>query len=361
MLCLQTIVIKIGSAVINNEDKTLNSKVLSHLAEQIAELHEEGHRVILVSSGAVAAGRGICDVSSERRRKVRRQIYAGLGQAKLMWKYSKVFEDHDIPISQCLITRDNFADRAEFENLITTLQACLKFRIIPIINENDIIANNGVNFGGNDLIASLIAVAVKADKLIILSDIEAFYDKDPNKNPDAKAIHIVDQVTDEIMKSCGGSSSSMGLGGMIPKMQAIKIATEAGVKTFLGKGTAKRILHDVVDTKKPVGTYFRAQSQGKKNKRFKHWLKYCALPNGTVTVDEGAAKAIRKHKSLLMVGIKEWSDGFQANDSVYIVDEHNEHIAIGKVMYSSTALKEAREQQKDLKVVVHTDHISLED
>ncbi len=360
MYCIQTIVIKIGSSVINNEDKTLNTKVVTHLAQQIAELYEEGHQVILVSSGAVAAGRGICNVSSERRRKVRRQIYAGLGQAKLMWKYSKIFEDHEIPISQCLITRDNFADRNEFENLITTLEACLKYRIIPIVNENDIIANNGVNFGGNDLIAALIAAAVKADKLIILSDIEAFYDKDPHKNKDAKAIHIVDEVTEEIMKSCGGSSSSMGLGGMIPKMQAIKIATEAGVKTFLGKGTAKKILHNLVDTKKPVGTYFRAQSGKKKNKRFKHWLKYCALPNGTICVDEGAASAIRKHKSLLMVGIKEWSDGFLAHDSVYIVDEHNEHIAIGKVNYSSRELSEAKENNKDLKVIIHTNNLSLE-
>jgi glutamate 5-kinase len=360
MFCIQTIVIKIGSAVINNEDKTLNSKVVTHLAEQIAELYEEGHQVILVSSGAVAAGRGIRDVSDEKRRKVRRQIYAGLGQAKLMWKYSKVFEEHNIPISQCLITRDNFADRNEFENLITTLKACLKYRIIPIINENDIIANNGVNFGGNDLIAALIAVAVKSDKLIILSDIEAFYDKDPNKNIDAKAIHVVDEVTNEIMKSCGGSSSSMGLGGMIPKMQAIKIATEGGVKTFLGKGTNEKILHELVDTKKPVGTYFRPKSGLKKDKRLKHWLKYCALPSGAITIDEGAAAAVKKHKSLLMVGIKEWSDGFKAKDSVYIMDEHNEQIATGKVNFSSLELEEARESGKDLKVVVHTDHLSLE-
>jgi glutamate 5-kinase len=360
MYCIQTIVIKIGSAVINNEDKTLNTKVVTHLAQQIAELYEEGHQVILVSSGAVAAGRGICDVSKEKRRKVRRQIYAGLGQAKLMWKYSKIFEDHEIPISQCLITRDNFADRNEFENLITTLEACLKYRIIPIINENDIIANNGVNFGGNDLIAALIAAAVKADKLIILSDIDAFHDKDPNKNVDAKAIHVVDKVTEEIMKSCGGSSSSMGLGGMIPKMQAIKIASEAGVKTFLGKGTAKKILHDLVDTKKPVGTYFRAQATSKKNKRFKHWLKYCALPTGTISIDDGAAKAVNNNKSLLMVGIKEWSDGFHTNDSVYIMNEQNEHIAIGKVNYSSSELREARKSGKDLKVIVHVDNLSLE-
>ena len=121
MYCIQTIVIKIGSAVITNPDKSLNTKVVTHLAEQIAELYEEGHQVLIVSSGGVAAGRGIRDVSTERRRKVRRQVYAGLGQAKLMWKYSKIFDKHHIPISQCLITRDNFADRAEFDNLINTL------------------------------------------------------------------------------------------------------------------------------------------------------------------------------------------------------------------------------------------------
>lgn len=358
MYCIQTIVIKIGSAVITSPDKSLNTKVLTHLAEQIAELHEEGHQVILVTSGGVAAGRGILDVSKEKRRKVRRQIYAGLGQAKLMWKYSKVFEKHNIPISQCLITRDNFADRAEYENLITTLEAYLKFRIIPIINENDTIANNGVNFGGNDLLASLIAASVKADKLIILSDIDAFYDKDPHKNPDANAIHVVDEVTDEILQQCGGSSSSVGLGGMIPKMQAIKISTEAGIKTFLGKGTAKRILHDLVDTKKPIGTYFRPQ-KAKSKRRFKHWLQYCALPNGTITVDEGAAKALKKHKSLLLVGVKELSDGFQAGDTIFIVNEHNEPVGTGKVNYSSQDIKQAIKENGDMKIIIHADNLSV--
>lgn len=357
MLCIQTIVIKIGSAVLTNEDKSLNLKVLKHLAEQIAKLYEEGHQVLLVSSGAVAAGRGIQDFSDEKNRQVRKQIYAGLGQAKLMWKYHSVFSKHNIPISQCLITRDNFSERVEFDKLIKTVEGYLRFRVIPILNENDIVANNEVNFGGNDLLAALTAAAIKADKLIILSDIDALYDKDPHKNKKANAIHIVDEIDEKIEKMCGGSSSSIGIGGMIPKIRAIKIATEAGVKTFMGQGIAKNILHDVVDTKKPVGTYFRPKKG--RTSRFKHWLKYCSLPSGTVTIDDGAVAALKKRKSLLMVGIKELSDGIDAKDTVYIVDIHNNPIGTGKIDFSSEAIKTAIKEKKKLGVVVHSDNISL--
>lgn len=357
MLCIQTIVIKIGSAVLANKNKSLNEKVLKHLAEQISKLYEEGHQILLVSSGAVAAGRGVKDFRDEKRRQVRKQMYAGLGQAKLMWKYHSVFSKHKIPISQCLITRDNFSDRVEFNKLIKTLESYLRFRVIPILNENDLVANNEVNFGGNDLLAALTAAAIRADKLIILSDIDALYDKDPHKNKDAKAIHIVEEIDRKIERMCGGSSSSIGIGGMILKIRAIKIATEAGVKTFMGKGTAKNILHDVVDTKKPVGTYFKPNS--KKSSRFKNWLKYCSLPSGTITIDDGATEALKKRKSLLMVGIKEISDGIEAKDTVYIVDLHNNPIGTGKITFSSEAIKQAKKEKEKLGVIVHSDNISL--
>lgn len=358
MYCVQTIVIKIGSAVLTKKDKSLNEKVLAHLAEQIAVLHEEGHQVLLVSSGAVAAGRGIIDASDERRRQVRRQMYAGLGQASLMKKYSRVFQEHNIPIAQCLLTRDNFADRAEFNNLMNTLRGYLRFRVIPILNENDIIANNGVKFGGNDLLAALTASSLQADKLIILSDVDALYDKDPHQNPGAQRLHVVETIDESIEKLCGGSSSSIGLGGMITKMAALKIATESGIKCFLGKGTKKNILHDLVDTDKPIGTYFKPK-KGKKGSRFKNWLKYCSLPSGTVIVDEGAASALKKHKSLLMVGIKDLSDGISEQDTVYIVDEHNKPIGTGKINFSSQQIKLAMKTGKNLKVVVHADHLSV--
>src|SRR3990172_2642343 len=313
MLCIQTIVLKIGSAVLTNENKSINDEVLTHLAEQIATLYKEGHRIILVTSGAVASGKGIVDLTGEKSRLVRKQMYAGLGQAILMHKYQNIFAKHRIPIAQCLITRDNFADRAEYKNLINTLEGYLKYRVLPILNENDIVANTEVNFGGNDFLASLVAISIRADKFIILSDIDALYDKDPQKNPDAQAIHVVEKITPQIEKMCGGSSSTIGLGGMISKVQAIKMASESGIRTFLGKGISPNILHDLVDTKNPVGTYFKAQ-KGKTN-RFKHWLKYCSLPKGTISIDDGAVKAINEGKSLLMVGIKELSDGIEKNDT----------------------------------------------
>lgn len=358
MLCIQKIVIKIGSAVLTNPDKSLNQKILKHLAEQISELYEEGHQILMVSSGAVASGRNIIDFSDEKRRQVRRQMYAGLGQGHLMWKYHNVFSKHNIPIAQCLITRDNFADRTEFQNLVTTLEGYLRFRVIPILNENDIIANNGVTFNGNDFLAAMTAVAIKADKLIILSDIDSLYDKDPRLNPDAKPIHIVEKIDKELEKKCGGSSSSMGLGGMIAKVQAIKIASEAGIKTFLGRGTDRNILHNLVDTMKPVGTYFKPQKT-KRPSRFKDWLKHFSMPKGTLMVDDGAAGALKKRKSLLLVGIKEISDGVESKDTVYIVNSHNEPIGTGKINYSSAEIKEAMKTGKKLKTVIHCDNLTI--
>lgn len=285
-------------------------------------------------------------------------MYAGLGQATLIKKYTNVFSEHEIPVAQCLLTRDNFADRAEFNNLMNTLRGYLRFRVIPILNENDIIANNGVKFGGNDLLAALTAASLQADKLIILSDVDALYDKDPHQNSDAQRLHTVETIDENIEKLCGGSSSSIGLGGMITKISAIKIATESGIKCFLGKGTQKNILHDLVDTDKPIGTYFKAK-KGKQASRFKNWIKYCSLPSGTIIVDDGAATALRKHKSLLMVGIKAISDGIEAGDSVYIVDEHNKPIGTGKINFSSQQLKLAMKTKKNLKVVIHADHLSV--
>ncbi|MDF2379534.1 MAG: glutamate 5-kinase [Candidatus Gracilibacteria bacterium] len=358
MLCIQTIVIKIGSAVLTKKNKSLNIKVLKHLAEQIAELHQEGHRVLLVSSGAVAAGKGIIDaLSKEKRRAIRRHMYSGLGQSKVTQAYQEVFDAHKIPVAQVLITRDNFAEKTEFENLMSTLEGYLKCRVIPILNENDIIANNKKNFGGNDLLAALTAASIRADKLIILSDIDCLYDKDPNLNKNATPIHIVEKITPEIEKMCGGSTSGIGLGGMISKIRAIKIAQESGIKCFMGKGTKKNILHNVVDTKKPVGTYFKPVQ--KKQARFKHWLKYCSLPKGTITVDEGASKALKKRKSLLFVGVKAISDGVDVKDTVLIVNEHNEPIGTGKINYTSKEIKKALRKKENLKVIIAADQLSL--
>jgi len=358
MYCIQKIVIKIGSAVLTNPDKSLNEKILKHLAEQISELYEEGHQVLVVSSGAVASGRNIIDFSDEKRRQVRRQMYAGLGQGHLMWKYHNVFSKHKIPIAQCLINRDNFADRQEFQSLMNTLEGYLRFRVIPILNENDIISNDEITFNGNDFLAAMTAVALKADKLIILSDIDSLYDKDPRLNPNAKPIHVVEKIDAELERKCGGSSSSMGLGGMIAKVQAIKIASEAGIKTFLGRGTDPNILHNLVDTMKPVGTYFKPQKT-KKPSRFKHWLKYFSMPKGTVMVDDGAAAALKKKKSLLMVGLKEISDGIESKDTVYIVNTHNEPIGTGKINYSSAEIKDAVKNGKNLKVIIHCDNLTI--
>ncbi len=358
MLCLQTIVIKIGSAVLSNPDKSLNEQVLTHLAKQIAKLFEEGHRILIVSSGAVASGRGIRDFSDEKRRQVRRQMYAGIGQAKLLWKYQQVFSAHEIPIAQALITRDNFADQLEHANLITTLEGYLRFRVIPILNENDVISNRGVNFGGNDFLAALTAVSIKADKLIMLSDVDCLYDKDPRSQSDAKPIAQVEKISAEIMAMAGASSSAVGLGGMVSKLQAIKIATEAGIKTFLANGTAPNILGKIVDTREIVGTYFKPLHNAKAH-RFKHWLRYCSLPKGHMTLDDGAVQAVRNRKSLLLVGVKDISPGFGANDAVLLLSLKGEPVGIGRPKYGSERIRAAIESKENLGLIIHADQLGV--
>ncbi|MDP3975855.1 MAG: glutamate 5-kinase [bacterium] len=357
-----TIVIKIGSALLSTPERKLNIAHLKHMVEQVADLHKDGHKLVLVSSGAVLSGRDVANFEKEKRLPLRRQMYAALGQANLMREYSKAFSEHDILAAQSLITRENFADREEHNNLVSMLQGLLDHRVVPILNENDAVANLHVNFGGNDLLCALTAASLKADRLIILTNVDHLYDKDPTKNKDATPICEVKKITPEIERLCAPSSNTLSIGGMLTKIQAAKIATESGIATYFANGLQKNILKMIMKEVEKgrttcIGTYFKPQA--KHTSKLKYWLKHCSLPKGTITIDDGATKALKSHKSLLFVGVRDLSDGFEKGDTVTIVDLHNQPVGTGQVNYSSEHMKKAMETKKNLQVVVHIDNMSV--
>lgn len=370
------IVLKIGSALLSTNDRKLNIPHLRHFVAQIADLHKEGHKIVLVSSGAVLAGRGLVNFEKEKRRYVRRQMYAALGQANLMREYYKAFSEHGIFAAQALITRENFADRNEYKNLVDMLQSLLDHNIVPILNENDAVANAEVNFRGNDLLSALTAASINAHRLIILTNVDHLYNKDPTTNKDATPICEVEEITPEIEKVCSTSSDTRSIGGMLTKIQAAKIATESGITTYFANGLKKNILTQMVNEtissppakegaggrsrKTCIGTLFYPQK--KKNTRLKYWLKHCSIPKGTIMVDDGAGKAIHSRKSLLLPGIKAFTDSFNASDTVLITNTKNEPLGTGKVNYSAAEIHHAialMGKKPKMKPIIHADNISL--
>jgi glutamate 5-kinase len=358
------IVIKVGSALLSNKKRQLDVPHLKHIVQQIADIFKDGHQVVLVSSGAVNAGRGLVNFEKEKRRYVRRQMYASLGQASLMKQYHKAFSIHKIYAAEALITRENFADRGEHNNLVNMIKSLLNHRIVPILNENDAVANTQVNFGGNDLLSGLIAASIKADRLIILTDVEHLYNKDPSTHKDAKAICEVEEITAEVEKYCSTAKDSRSMGGMITKIKAAKIATECGIPTYFANGLHKNIVKTIIEEEEKgrtacIGTYFKAHK--KKHTQLKYWLKHCSLPTGTLVIDDGAEEAIKGHKSLLLPGIKGFTDSFQKHDTVLITNKQNEAIGTGKIDYSSAELHHAIALGKKLRIkpIIHCDNISL--
>jgi glutamate 5-kinase len=358
------LVIKVGSALLSNKKRQLDIPHLKHIVKQISELYKEGHQIILVTSGAVNAGRGLVNFEKEKRRYVRRQMYAALGQATLIRNYYKAFGQNGILAAEALITRENFADRGEHNSLVNMLQSLLNHNIIPILNENDAVANTQVNFGGNDLLSGLIAASIKADRLIILTDVEHLYNKDPETHKDATPVCEVQEITAEVEKYCSTAKTSRSMGGMITKIKAAKIATECGIPTYFANGLHKNILKMIVAEEERgrtacIGTYFKPQK--KKHTQLKYWLKHCSLPTGTVVIDNGAVEALKEHKSLLLPGIKAFTDSFNKCDTVLITNQQNDAIGTGKINYSSAELHHAIALGKKLRMkpIIHCNNISL--
>ncbi|MDA0987905.1 MAG: glutamate 5-kinase [Chloroflexi bacterium] len=330
------IVVKAGTNVLTGGGDSLDLGLMARLVEQVADLHLWGIEVLLVSSGAIASGAQVLDIGGQREDIPSRQALAAVGQSRLMHTYEQLFEKHSITVAQALLSRENITDREGYLNVRNTLLALLDWKVIPIINENDVVAVEEIGvevFGDNDNLSAMVANLVDADLLIMLSDIDGLHTADPHENPDAKLIPNVERVDEAIESLAGANHSSRSRGGMQAKLEAIKLATASGVAVALVNGRENRVVPRLTEGES-VGTFFAPT--GSKVQSRKRWMLSGLSTRGRIVVDDGAADALRRnHGSLLPAGIKEVDGHFKRGDIILVVGSSGERVACGIASYGS--------------------------
>lgn len=331
----KTIVIKLGTSTLTHGTKSLSRPHMLEIVKQIAELHSQGHRVILVTSGAVAAGRDYLEHRELPKTLATKQLLAAVGQSQLIQVWESLFSIYGIKIGQMLLTRADIENKEHFLTARDTLSALLDQHIIPVINENDAVATAEFRIGDNDNLSALVAILAQAEQLILLTDQQGLFDSDPRKNPNAKRIAVVGKVTPEIRQIAGGSGTTLGTGGMYTKVIAADIATRSGVETLIASGELPNVIVDLANGKS-IGTKFLAHHD--KIEGRKQWL-FGAPPAGTIFIDQGAENAlISQGKSLLPAGIQKIEGQFARGEVVKIANRENKILALGISRYNSEAL-----------------------
>lgn len=329
-------VVKIGTSVLTNEKGNLDPDIVKEIAAEVAEARKKGFGVIIVTSGAIVVGMQLSHLSKRPEYLPEIQACAAIGQAQLMKIYDDYFRRLNLMTAQVLLTQDDINNRARYLNARNTLLALLKKEVIPIVNENDTVSTEEIKFGDNDRLSSLVANLIEADKLIILSDVDGLYRFDRKEKTKKELVHKVERITEEIEMMAEDKRSRFGVGGMSTKLQAAKMATNAGIECILVNGKRKGVITDVL-AGKAVGTLFAAR-QPKISAR-KRWIAYSSKTAGKVKVDSGAKEVlVNKNRSLLPSGIIECSGRFDVGDAVDIVDENNREFARGVTNYSSAEL-----------------------
>jgi len=330
------LVIKLGTSLLTGGSGHLDMDIMSSLTAQIAQLHNEGYEIIVVSSGAVAAGRQKLRLTKERKGIPFKQVLASVGQSHLMNIYDQLFGKHNITIAQALLTKSDLIDRTGYLNARNTLLALLELRVICIVNENDVVATEELGeliFGDNDNLSAMVANLVDADLLIILTDIDGLYTADPRRHPDAKLIPKVEKIDDEIERLAGEAGSPYSVGGMITKLEAAKLATASGVTVVIACGTKPNVLKQIV-TGHEIGTIFPAHTNKMESR--KRWMLSGLASKGKLVIDRGAANALRtRGSSLLPAGIAKVEGDFRRGDVVDIFDLDGNQIGYGISNYDS--------------------------
>ena len=320
----QTVVVKVGSSSLTTPSGHLDPERLVSLVAALAQVKLMGGRVVLVSSGAIAAGFGPLGFASRPRDVATQQATAAVGQGLLMSQYEAAFSQYGIRVGQILITAEDTIRPQQYRNVQRTLDRLLDLDVVPIINENDSLASNEIRFGDNDRLSALVANLVRADALVLLTDVDALYTAPP-KDPAARRIGFVPNVVKTLGEvTVTGSSSGVGTGGMITKLEAARVAAVSGIPAVLtcASNAGPALMGD------PVGTAFAPVKHRGTSRRL--WIGFAAEPRGTLTVDEGAAKAVRGGRaSLLAAGAVGVDGDFSAGDPVWIADEAGNHLAKG--------------------------------
>ncbi len=330
------IVAKLGTSLLTGGSSYLNQDVMSNLVAQIAQLHKQGLELLVVSSGAIASGKHKLGLTKQLKGIPFKQVLASVGQSRLMYLYEQLFSQHDITIAQALLTKADLSDRAGYLNARNTLLALLELRVLCIANENDVVAVDEIQeakFGDNDTLSAMVANLIDADLLLLLSDTAGLYTADPHYNPDARLIPQVDRIDSDIEHLATGTSGGLGVGGMITKIEAAKLATASGVTVIIADGKEPDIILRLA-AGEPIGTRFVPTSSKLESR--KRWMLSGLSTKGKLTVDSGAAQALKKqHRSLLAAGIKQIEGEFQRGDIVNIYDPQGSRLGCGITNYSS--------------------------
>lgn len=326
----QTMVVKVGSSSLTRSSGHLDAAKLEALVASVAANVLSGARIVLVSSGAIAAGFGPLGFAERPRDVATQQAAASVGQGLLMARYETAFARYGIRVGQILITAEDTIRAAQYRNARRTLERLLDLGVVPIVNENDALASNEIRFGDNDRLSALVANIVRADALVLLTDVDALYTAPPSR-PDARRIGYVPDVIAALRDvTVGGSTSGVGTGGMVTKLEAARIAAVSGVPVVLtsAANAGPAMMGD------PVGTVFAPVHDRGSSRRL--WIGFAAEPRGTIVVDDGAVRAVRGGRaSLLAAGALEARGEFSAGDPVWVDAEDGTHLARGLSGYDS--------------------------
>ncbi|MEA5076058.1 MAG: glutamate 5-kinase [Coriobacteriia bacterium] len=363
----RTVVVKVGSSTVTGTDGRVDRAYLGSLGRQVRALAEQGYSVVVVTSGAIAAGFETLHFDERPTDMPTLQATAAVGQVLLVDAYREIFGAEGLTVGQVLVTRHEVGHRQQYVHACETLERLLELGVVPVVNENDTTAVEEIRFGDNDYLAALIGMMVHADLVLLLTDIEGLYSADPRTDADAHLLERVEEVTAEHLASAGGPGSGVGSGGMATKLEAARALMKAGIPMVVCDGRRDDVVVDAV-AGKPVGTLFAGGQAAVKGRKL--WLAYAGHPRGSVTIDDGAKHALcLRGGSLLPAGVVDVTGSFVIGDAIAVVDVEGRDIARGLAGMSSADLKRVRGLKTaeisrvlpnwDGAEVVHRDHLVI--
>jgi glutamate 5-kinase len=346
------IVLKLGTSTLTAGTNHISAPALIDIARQVQSLQKAGHQVIVVSSGAMAAGRAKLGFPQLPKDIPAKQMLSAIGQPRLMALYEQLFGFYALTVAQVLLTRADLTSRRSYLNARNTLLALLDHNIIPVINENDTVATEEIRVGDNDNLSALVANLIDADWLILLTDQDGLYTADPRNDPDARLVEEVDtaEIPERLWQSAGGKGTTLGTGGMVTKLQAADLARRCGSTCLIANGSTPDVLIRLVNGEK-LGTRFTPVASAVESR--KRYILSARRAPGFLGVDEGAARALRSGGSLLPVGLVTVSGAFERGDTVRVLDPAEKEIARGIVNYPSRDLSQlTRRRSEEIEAIL---------
>ncbi|MEE8554528.1 MAG: glutamate 5-kinase [bacterium] len=356
----ERLVLKVGTGVLTRPSQQLDYNVIHQIVEQIGQLRRDRHQVVLVTSGAAGASYGLANVQRIKKELLRLQIRTAVGQPRLMQTYADFFREHNIVVAQALLTRYDFGNRERYLSIRQVLEGLLQMGVLPIVNENDVVAGEALTFGDNDYLSAAVASTIGANRLFLLTTVDGFYEGgDPKIQAGARRLSKVSGITAEMWQYCQPSLSMGGRGGMYSKLRAADMVTSFGIEAVIASGKEPGIVPRIL-AGEALGTRF---SPGQKRmKSYRQWLRFGALTSGKLYIDPGAEKALQNDKSLLPAGITKAEGNFQAGEVVEIYSHSREKLGMGVVELASDVvqaiIRGERNSERSLEAI-HKDRLLL--